>query len=244
MLRQRIISYLVRPFADESEVIAHLPEKVHRVIHSRLARLTPRAHELASLAAVVGRSFCFFVLQNASGVSETDLVSGLDELIHRRILLDRDPDAYDFSHDRIRDVAYAEISNVRRRILHDRVAQSMLKVFEDDLDSVSGQIAEHFVRADRKQEAIQYLIHAGDRSATQYANKEANGYFDRALELLQDDQLELRHSLLMRKLDIARLTKEIEGRVRDHGRSGAHHSTAGAGNCYLASPSQTRHPSY
>ena len=37
-------------------------------------------------------------------------------------------DAYDFSHDRLRDVAYAELSRPRRRLLHRRVAEALLQI--------------------------------------------------------------------------------------------------------------------
>ena len=199
------------------EGIARLPAKVHGVIRGRLLRLSPRAHELVSLAAVVGRSFGFDVLLLSSEQDEATLADGLEELLRRRIILERGVDAYDFSHDRIRDVAYAEISRVRRRLLHDRVAQVLQQVFDADLDSISGQLAEHFVQAGRKQEAIDYLVRAGDRSADQFANREAVVYYARALSLLPDNAWEQRYALLHRRLlvyervqDVDRLPREMD----------------------------------
>lgn len=55
------------PSGGESSVSsAGLPPKVYAVIQSRLAQLTPEAQRIANLAAVVGRSFTFAVLQEAS----------------------------------------------------------------------------------------------------------------------------------------------------------------------------------
>ena len=53
---------------------------------------------------------------------------------------------YDFTHDRIRDVAYAEISPVRKRSMHRRAAEAFEHLYADDLDPVSGQLAQHFER--------------------------------------------------------------------------------------------------
>ncbi len=64
------------------EVIARLPTKVHTVIRGRLARLSPRAHELANLAAVAGRSFSFDVLHLASEQDTATLADGIEELLN------------------------------------------------------------------------------------------------------------------------------------------------------------------
>ncbi len=86
---------------------------------------------------------------------------------------------------------------MRRRLLHDRVAQTLLRVYDGDLDSISGQLAEHFLQAGRKQEAIDYLIRAGDRSVDQYANEEALNFLARALALLPENELERRYAILV-----------------------------------------------
>ena len=116
---------VARPATDEAQRLradqpqfASLPPKVYVVIQSRLAQLSPLGRELAGLAAVTGRSFTFDLLAHASALPEDALVNGLDELWRRRIVRMRDANAYDFSHDRIREVAYTQISPVRRLLLH------------------------------------------------------------------------------------------------------------------------------
>ena len=102
------------PFADRLSPIASLPPKIQAVITSRLDQLSPPAQEIAAQAAVLGRSFTYPVLAAASGLDEARLVDGLDELWRRRIIREVSGDGYDFSHDRIRDVAYGVISQARR----------------------------------------------------------------------------------------------------------------------------------
>ncbi len=92
---------------------------------TRLGQLSPAARELAGLAATIGRAFTFPVLQAAGNGDEDDLVRGLDELWQRRIVRERGADAYDFSHDKLREAAYAALSPARRRLLHRQVAQAL-----------------------------------------------------------------------------------------------------------------------
>ena len=85
-----------------------LPPKVRAVIRRRLALLSPGAQALAQTAAVIGREFTFAVLARASGQDEAAVVQSLDELWRRQLVREQGVDAYDFSHDKIRAVAYAE----------------------------------------------------------------------------------------------------------------------------------------
>ncbi|NIO70856.1 MAG: AAA family ATPase [Anaerolineae bacterium] len=168
---------------------AALPPKVRMVIEARLAQLSPLARELAGLAATIGREFTFAVLARASDSDEDTLVRGLDELWRRRIVREQGADAYDFSHDKIREVAYATLSAARRRLLHRRVAQALEVVYADDLDPVRGQVAVHYERAGRPEQAIPYYQRAAEVARRVYANEEAMEYLERALALLEAEPL-------------------------------------------------------
>ena len=124
-----------------------LPPKVQTVIESRLAQLSPPARELAGLAATVGRAFTVEVLAQASDGDEGSLVRALDELWQRRLIREQGDSGYDFSHDRIREVAYASISLARRRLLHRRVAQALEQAHAADLNSISSELAAHYEHA-------------------------------------------------------------------------------------------------
>ncbi|MEZ4610155.1 MAG: hypothetical protein R2838_07885 [Caldilineaceae bacterium] len=90
--------------------MAELPAAVYALLQARLARLSTVAQEVAGLAAVIGRAFGFDLLVQAGHGSEDDVVQALEELWARRIVQEAGQGAYDFSHDRLRDVAYAELS--------------------------------------------------------------------------------------------------------------------------------------
>jgi DNA-binding SARP family transcriptional activator/predicted ATPase len=159
--------------------------KVQAVIQSRFQQLSASARELAHLAAAMGRAFTFEVLAAASGRDEETLTRSLDELWQRRLLREQGVNAYDFSHDRIRDAAYAEISPVRRRQLHRRLAQALEEVDAAQLDAVSGQIAAHYEQAGLPAEALPYYQRAAEAAQRVYAHAEAAASLARGRALLE-----------------------------------------------------------
>jgi hypothetical protein len=162
---------------------AALPLKVKTVIESRLARLAPLARTIADLAAIIGRDFTFQVLSRAADYSEDEVVAGLDELLQQYIIRERGADAYDFSHDKIRDVVYGQISITRRRLLHRRIAQALELLHTMDLDRISGQLAVHYEQAGLPAQAIPSYRRAAQAALHSYANHEAIEHYKRGLAL-------------------------------------------------------------
>ncbi len=162
-----------------------LTPTVQAVLGARLAQLSPQAQEVAGLASVIGRAFTFAVLAQASQKEEEALVRALDELWQRRIVREHGADAYDFSHEQLREATYAALSATRQRFLHRHVAQALETLYTDALEQVSGQLAVHFERAGMPVRAITYYQQAGELAQQTYANVEAITAFRRALSLLE-----------------------------------------------------------
>jgi DNA-binding SARP family transcriptional activator len=161
-----------------------LPTKVRQVIEARLAQLSAPARSTIELAAVIGRAFTFSVLAAASNLSEDVLVGCLDECWRKRIIREQEDDAYDFSHDKLREAAYAGLSRTRLRWLHGQVAQALERVHAADLDRVVGVIAAHYETARLPAQAIAYYARAAAVARRVYAHGEALIALDRAVSLL------------------------------------------------------------
>jgi DNA-binding SARP family transcriptional activator len=171
---------------EQARVDLPLPPKVQRVIEARLAQLSPEALELAGVAAAIGREFAFDVLAQAHGAGEETSVRALDELWRRRIVREQGAEAYDFAHDKIREVAYGGMSAARRRFLHRRVAEALAATHLADLDPVQGQIARQYEAAAEAELAIHHYAQAAAVARRLYANEEAISYLKRAIALLPD----------------------------------------------------------
>lgn len=160
-----------------------LPPHVHAVLEARLTQLSSSARGLAQLAAVVGRGFTFEVLMEASGEEERRLVQDLDELWQRRIVCAFGEHAYDFTHDKLRDVAYADASPALRRMHHRRVADALERIYRQDVDRWSGRLALHLERAGLPERAFAYYRRAAEVAQQMHADEEAIGHLRRALDL-------------------------------------------------------------
>ncbi len=177
-----------------------LPPRVYATIAHRLAQLSPRAQELTTLAAAIGREFHLEVLCRAGNLAEEEVVQALDEMWHRRLVREQGPNTYDFSHDKLREVAYAEISAPQRRLLHSRIARTLEAIHADHLDPVAGQIAAQYERAGLLDQAIVFYQRAASTAQRVYANDDAIGLLSRGLALLEQlphDQQRDRRELSM-----------------------------------------------
>ncbi len=157
--------------------------RVHAVIAARLAQLSAGSYELAGLASVIGTPFSFELLEKATDWDEASVSHALDELWRRRIIESRGASEYDFTHDRLREVACAELGLVRQRYLHRRVARALAEVYEAEIESRNGQIASHFEQAGMPEEAIEHYRRAAAYARQRYADAEAADLLRRALAL-------------------------------------------------------------
>jgi DNA-binding SARP family transcriptional activator/predicted ATPase len=189
-----------------------LPSRVRAVLENRLQQLSALACEVAELAATNGREFTLDLLVTAGHFDVDSTVHALDELWHKRIVREEGTDSYDFTHDKLREVTYAQISVPQRRLLHRRIATALEASYADDLDSVSGQLAWHYERAGLILEAIFRYQRAAAVAQRLYANEDAIELLRRSLELLEQMPASLKRdkqelSLRLALAPLYRMTK-------------------------------------
>ena len=161
-----------------------MPPRLQAIIRARLAQLSEPAHDLLDLAATVGREFQADLIRHALGVDDITVASSLDELWRRGLIREHNVDAYDFSHGKIREVAYETLGPASRRANHLRVAEGLQRFLATDAVRASGQIAAHYDRAGRTDEAVAWYRAAGTQAQKMSAYAEAVQFLERASELL------------------------------------------------------------
>ena len=176
----------VRASLEDQASTSSAPPRVQAVIAARIAQLSPPAYELAGLAATIGRPFSFDLLAKATDWDEESLSRALEELWQRRIIEGQGAGAYDYTHDLLREVAYTELSPVRRRSLHRRVARALEELYAPDLEGVSGWLAAHYDAAGMAEQAIRCYRAAASVAKQRFADVEAADLLRRALRLCRD----------------------------------------------------------
>ncbi len=159
------------------------PAGIRDLYHSRLARISETGRQMASAAAVIGRSFDVDLLRFVSGRSEDETVGTVEELLGNRLIqepsvADSPSVVYDFSHEHLRDFVYHETSLARRRLLHRRAAGTLAR----RQDAPATQIATHYLLAGDDEQAAIFFARAGDEARALYANTEAEHFYRTALE--------------------------------------------------------------
>lgn len=176
-----------RSLADgrRSEVAAGelVPRRVRELVIGRLDRLSAHGRRLVGLAAVIGRQFHFALLQRASELTEDEAAEAMEELVRRRIF-HQSGDGFEFTHDRIREVAYASLLQPQRSILHRKVADGLEALYGADTPEIAGALAFHHRHAGTWAKAVHHLSRFAEQAARGYAHREAAEAVAHALNAL------------------------------------------------------------
>jgi DNA-binding SARP family transcriptional activator len=164
-----------------------VPPRLRAVIASRLGQLTPDARSIAELAATFGREFDLDTLAAASELEGDAVTRALDELWQRRIVREHGRTDYDFSHDRLREVAYGQIGPVRRQLLHRRIGRAIELLHGADLDPFAAALAAHAEAAGERTRAIDLYERAAEVAGRVSASEEAARHLGRAIGLLGEE---------------------------------------------------------
>ncbi len=179
----------------DDDLSSLLPQSVREVIRSRLSRLSPAASELLAAGAILGRAFGFESLVSVASLGETEGLRGLDELVERRLLLEEGGiqeeeesplylgATYSFSHEKIRQVAYTEAGQARRRVLHRRAFEVL-----EETGTPPAELARHALAAGLAGPAFACSVAAGDDAAEVFAVRDAIVHYEQAREVLDAGQ--------------------------------------------------------
>ncbi|MBI2965283.1 MAG: AAA family ATPase [Chloroflexi bacterium] len=157
-----------------------VPDTIAGVITARLDRLNEEARPVVQTASVVGREFQYDVL--AEVLETTSALDGALVDLQRRGLVREKARLpvrmFMFKHALTQETVYSTLLLSRRRELHRRVAG-----FYERTDPVrAAEIARHYLEARAFEQAVPWLVEAGDHAARAYSIPEAIDYYSKALE--------------------------------------------------------------
>ncbi|MDX1658320.1 MAG: tetratricopeptide repeat protein [Nitriliruptorales bacterium] len=198
-----------------------IPSGLREAIERRVHRLSDTAQQLLSTSAVIGHRVSPAVLSQAAGRNDDEVVSGLEELVQRRMLHSRGDD-YEFAHDKIRSIVYDNTSPARRRLLHARVAEALAPhARRRQGGELAAVVADHARLGGRSEDAAHWSLLAGDHALRMLAHGDADAHYERALELDHPEP-----ALVHRRLARSRvLNGDYAGALESYEAAAAHCTT-------------------
>jgi tetratricopeptide (TPR) repeat protein len=164
-----------------------VPATVQAVLAARIDRLSPKDKRLLQTAAVIGTEVSFPMLQTIAELPEEALHRGLDHLQaaelldETRLFPERE---FTFKHALTHEVAYGELLQERRRVLHGRIVEALEALTAERLTEQVERLAHHAVRGEVWDKAVTYCQQAGARAHDRAAFREAAASFEQALQAL------------------------------------------------------------
>ncbi|UCE28898.1 MAG: tetratricopeptide repeat protein [Candidatus Bathyarchaeota archaeon] len=181
------------------------PETVKDVIKARISRLDEECQRVLTLASFVGKDFTFEALRGITRDEEEKLLELTEKMLKTGLIeerINRGESVFSFADIIVRDVVYDEVSFSRRKRTHGAVGIALEKVYVGNIEEHYGELAYHFLESGDKNKALDYFLKAGEKARKVYALDEAFSYYEHALKLLKEDDIEQRAGLTERLGDL------------------------------------------
>ncbi len=172
-----------------------IPDSLQSLLMARIDRLDESPRRTLQMAALIGRSFYYRVLElilEQSTEGEESVALHLDEHLGNLQRLElisqvaRLPELeFIFQQALVQESAYKTILLKQRRKYHRMVGEAMEILFPEQLDEHAIVLAGHFMEAGDYDRALKYHTIAADAAYRFYANAEAVEHYSRALEAAQ-----------------------------------------------------------
>jgi predicted ATPase/class 3 adenylate cyclase len=172
-----------------AQVSIDLPDSLQRLLLARIDRLSSDERRILQLAAVVGNTFWYNVLETLVEGAEIlkDQLTAMQraQLIVERVRVPELGMEYSFRSSLIRDAAYESLLSSQRKSVHLKVAEYFEEfVGLERRKQYEGLIAYHYGRSGNTNKELFYTLRAAEQARQVYANAEAISHFNRAIELL------------------------------------------------------------
>jgi len=173
------------------------PARVEAVIEERIGRLNPVSQAILRTGSIEGEVFTAEVVACVQGRSEAEIFDLLNNDLGRKHHLVRSQSiqrldgqmlsTYRFRHNLMQRYLYQCMDEIERVHLHEQVGNVLEDIYtrSANTESISPQLARHFLKAKNSEKALFYLQQAGERAFQVYAYQEAISHLSKGLALLE-----------------------------------------------------------
>lgn len=160
-----------------------LPSGIISAVRQRLNRLEPEIVELLRTAAIIGRAFELGLLAEAAGREPEPVEEHLRTAMQTGLIRARGETSFIFSHDKIRECLYLDVTAVRRGRLHGFIGRA-LEARTEPMDAQRlADLAFHFARSGDRARGADYAMRAAELAMQTYAPEDALAHYRVTLDL-------------------------------------------------------------
>jgi serine/threonine protein kinase/tetratricopeptide (TPR) repeat protein len=162
-----------------------LPTSVRGLIERRLGGVGAPERAVVEAAAVLGKRVDDQVLAAVVGLGSGALEQSLKRLEVLHVLEAVGDGTHRFTHDRLREIIYAEIAAPRLGALHLGAVRALEASYSaSEVSQHLRELAYHHRAAGQPMPALRYLERAADQALTKFANAEAAAILEQALKIV------------------------------------------------------------
>ena len=191
-----------------------IPSTIKALIKQRISRLGEDTVQTLMLCAAVGMEFDYEILSKITGSGEEQLIKQLEAAAQAGLVREVRSGkkiSYVFSDEQIRDFLYDELSLIRKRKTHAKIAHAMEECYQKEPELHFEELANHYIQAGETAKAAEFSRLAGDRAAALHAHNDAKNHFRNVIELLEPGQISERLETITKIADTSnRLGEHVE----------------------------------
>jgi predicted ATPase len=173
-----------------------IPSTIQDVIMARVDSLTDAPKEVLQAGSAIEREFGYELIKAVTNLPEQEILSHLAALKDAELIYERGifpQSTYIFTQALTREVVYDSILGTRKRLLHEKIGNTLEDVCGGILSDHYGALVEHFVAGDRHDKGAKYARLASKKAEKTASLDDAILYAEKGIEV--DPSVKTKNSL-------------------------------------------------
>ncbi|WP_176461741.1 AAA family ATPase [Anaeromicrobium sediminis] len=147
----------------ENKKFHKITPKIQDVLKNRIMPISESGKKILDILSIFFNKTTYEILEDISLTGGLDLVEIIDELIKKNLIVEKgnlEEVYYEFTHQKIREYIYGDMSLSKKRILHNRAGETLEKKLKNNKRDVImySQLIYHFERCGKKYKVLKYKI--------------------------------------------------------------------------------------
>ena len=162
-----------------------LPDKVRDLYNVKFKELEQKEMEVLQLCSCIDDDFSQDIIFNTAEREKNKIEEILENLKRTNFLKDNSKGRLDFKLEMTRFTVYENLSESRRKKLHEDLAKSLKDIGEENVRSYHLRLGKHLEMLEKFKDAVEYYLKGADKAREIYENDIAIKLYEKALNVME-----------------------------------------------------------